>query len=120
MIMISVGIMIVVVLSAACAFLSVVVDLEMLNDTKDKSLMSADDARKLMHGNDKQILKELKKINKKISNCAVNGSTCYINYFDNLSSKTIDELKKKGYKVQTVEEPCGGGYKISWKRNSEI
>ena len=46
MIIISVGIMIVVVLSAACAFLSVVVDLEMPNDTKDKSLISADDARK--------------------------------------------------------------------------
>ena len=44
--MIGVGIIIVVVLSAACAFLSVVVDLGMPNDTKDKLLISADDARK--------------------------------------------------------------------------
>ena len=61
MVMIGVGIMIVVVLSAACAFLSVVADLGMPNDTKDELLMSEDEARKLMHGNDKQILKELKK-----------------------------------------------------------
>lgn len=107
---------------ALCAvyILFAVIQLALYDNTKDELLMSADEARKLMHGNDKQILKELKKINKKISNCAVNGSTCYINYFDNLSSKTIDELKKKGYKVQTVEETCGSGYKISWKRNSEI
>lgn len=65
----SVGIMIVVVLSAACAFLSVVVDLEMPNDTKDKSLISADDARKKLHGNKKRIAKELKKINKDILYC---------------------------------------------------
>ena len=61
MVMIGVGIIIVVVLSAACAFLSVVVDLGMPNDTKDKSLILADDARKKLHGNKKRIAKKLKK-----------------------------------------------------------
>lgn len=110
MIIISVGIMIVVVLSAACAFLSVVVDLEMPNDTKDKSLISADDARKKLHGNKKRIAKELKKINKDILYCVAQGRTSYTNY-GFLCAEIIDELEKKGYQVQWA----AGGYVISWK-----
>lgn len=106
----SVGIMIVVVLSAACAFLSVVVDLEMPNDTKDKSLISADDARKKLHGNKKRIAKELKKINKDILYCVAQGRTSYTNY-GFLCAEIIDELEKKGYQVQWA----AGGYVISWK-----
>lgn len=110
MIIISVGIVVVCVLGAACAFLSVVADLGMPNDTKDKSLISADDARKKLHGNKKRIAKELKKINKDILYCVAQGRTSYTNY-GFLCAEIIDELEKKGYQVQWAV----GGYVISWK-----
>ena len=114
MIMISVGIMIVVVLSATCAFLSVVVDLGMPNDTKDELLISADDARKKLHGNKKRIAKELKKINKDILYCVAQGRTSYTNYCGGfLCPETIDELEKKGYQISV--QWADGGYIISWK-----
>lgn len=113
MVMISVGIMIVVVLSAACAFLSVVADLGMPNDTKDKLLISADDARKKLHGNKKRIAKELKKINKNILYCVAQGRTSYTNHCGFLCAEIIDELEKKGYQV--LVQWADGGYVISWK-----
>ena len=45
---------------ALCAVYILFAAIQLALYDKDELLMSADEARKLMHGNDKQILKELK------------------------------------------------------------
>lgn len=109
---IGVGIIVVCTLSAIFAFLSVAADLGFPNNTKDDLLMSAHEARNL-NRNKKQIIAELKWINKKISKRASHGYTHYFNLDVDLHQETIDELKKKGYNVQTSK--LGGYNLISWK-----
>lgn len=83
-----------------------------LYDKKDDLLISADEARNF-NRNKKQIIAELKWINKKILKRASHGYTHYFNLDVNLHQETIDELKKKGYNVQT-SKLCGYNL-ISWK-----
>ena len=99
---------------ALCAVyvLFLTIQLALYNNTKDDLLMSAHEARNF-NRNKKQIIAELKWINKKISKRASHGYTHYFNLDVNLHQETIDELKKKGYNVQT-SKLCGYNL-ISWK-----
>lgn len=91
--------LVITTLALSYILFSALIKYGVFDDTYDNLLISADEARKLIYDEKREISEELKKINKNIVDTAKCGKySIWCNKYS-LHKETIEALKNQGYKI---------------------